>query len=58
MRPIVHRTSREQDAELAKQSRDATSRAQEILKQNPTPDRFLGRKTQDPFPSENKDDPG
>jgi|KBSMisStandDraft_5_1062788.scaffolds.fasta_scaffold2820892_2 hypothetical protein len=47
-RPTIFRASEDQASiECARLiSRDAI----EILKQNPTPDTFLGRKTQEPFP--------
>ena len=45
---------REQDAEIGKETRDATNRTFEILKQHRSLDTFLGRKTQEPFPNEDE----
>ena len=47
-RPIIFRASeRQADVEFA---RLVTRNAVEILRQNPAPDTFLGRKTHEPFP--------
>jgi hypothetical protein len=53
-RPIIFRPSKmkEQDAIQADQAREVIHRALEVLR-SPTPDTFLGRKTQEPFPFEN-----
>jgi hypothetical protein len=53
-RPIIFRPSKmkEQDAMQADQAREVIHRALEVLR-SPTPDTFLGRKTQEPFPFEN-----
>jgi hypothetical protein len=54
-RPI-HRPERDQATRQADESREATKRSFEILQQ-PTPDTFLGRKTQEPFPKEDDEGP-
>ena len=46
--PRVYRIYRSQDIELAARTRELTSRSVRFLKDNPTPDTFLGRKTQEP----------
>jgi hypothetical protein len=42
------------DSDQMKQIRELTKAAREALKQ-PTPDTFLGRKTQEPFPREGEE---
>ena len=55
-RPIVASlpSTLQVDKQIA-DSREITARAMELLRSEPKPDTFIGRKTQDPFPQE--DDP-
>ena len=45
------------DHELAEQTRQTVEATLDLLKQLPVPDTFLGRKTQEPFPKEDKSNP-
>ncbi len=47
---MPHHLNRETDA-----IRDTLTRSLQILRSCPTPDTFLGRKTQEPFPEEDQD---
>jgi len=40
------------DTEMVEQFRKANEQSWRILRENPQPDTFLGRKTQEPFPPE------
>ncbi|MEY9182360.1 hypothetical protein ABIA41_003795 [Bradyrhizobium sp. USDA 313] len=53
-RDRIYRPVRELDAEQKAQAKKAIDVAQEALRE-PTPDIFLGRKTQEPFPREDPD---
>ena len=43
------------NAAIVRRTREITRESTAILRQNPRPDTFLGRKTQEPFPEENTD---
>jgi len=45
--------SKEGDEARMKIARDSVQAAREVLKTNPSPDNFAGRKTQEAFPKEN-----
>lgn len=51
-RPRIHRPPKTEHAEEVGRSLELTARSIEILRQNPKPDTFLGRKTQEAFPKE------
>lgn len=40
------------DSEMTQHMREVADRSRELLKPPPSPDTFLGRKTQEPFPRE------
>ena len=48
----IFRPSKTEDENEMLQWRAIVKRGIEILKQNPVPDTFLGRKTQEPFPKD------
>ncbi len=52
--PLFYRADRESDAKQQRAIRDAMARNLEILRRA-TPDTFLGRKTQEPFPQEDEE---
>ncbi|MBV9556307.1 MAG: hypothetical protein JO254_04455 [Pseudolabrys sp.] len=39
------------DTQVVERAREASQRAIQVLKENPPPDMFIGRKTFEPFPS-------
>jgi len=45
-----------QDAEHLRHVREVIARSRELLKKNPAPDTFAGRKTQEPFPQPSDDE--
>lgn len=52
--PLFFRADRESGAKQQRAIRDAMARNLEILRRA-TPDTFLGRKTQEPFPQEDEE---
>lgn len=55
-RPAFHHLLPAQDKSMTQQSRLIIAQSAEILQQNPVPDTFLGRKTQEPFIQEEMPD--
>jgi hypothetical protein len=49
-----HSYSRQSLAEQIKATLELTRQSAQVLKDNPKPDTFAGRKTQEPFPFEDK----
>jgi len=55
MWPSVHiffRPNQQADTELIQSVRDVLAHSLELLRANPQPDTFLGRKTHEPFPKQ------
>ncbi|VIO77015.1 hypothetical protein [Bradyrhizobium ivorense] len=40
------------DAEIVEEALRTSARSRQVLNDNPPPDNFIGRKTQEPFPQE------
>ena len=48
----IFHTHRDSDLEQIEQTRDLIAHSLGVLRNNPAPDTFAGRKTQEPFPEE------
>lgn len=55
-RPIRRLSSNEQVNKLIADTRDIAARSVVVLRDNPIPDTFAGRKTYEPFPEEPSSD--
>jgi hypothetical protein len=47
--------SQSQDTQMVQRARETNEHVLRMLKENPPPDTFLGRKTHEPFPKERKE---
>lgn len=50
----LFRTNRDSDAAQLQQMKDVVAQSRELLQKQPMPTTFAGRKTQEPFPCEEK----
>jgi hypothetical protein len=50
----LFRANRDFDVAQLRLMNDVIARSRELLQRHPVPDTFLGRKTQEPFPREEK----
>jgi hypothetical protein len=53
----IYRPSKTEDENEMRLWREIVKRGNEILRQSPVPDTFLGRKTQEPFPKDEDSEP-
>ena len=53
----IFRFNRDADAHQQRAIRDVVQHSLQVLKNNPPPDTFLGRKTQEPFRQEAENEP-